>query len=200
MRNRIIAALCDACVVVEANGVRRRDDHGPVRERLRPRRVRAARLARRNRAAAGCNALIKDGAQLLLDPGDVLLELGPGPRRRAWQPALRRRGSIADEAATLAALGGEPATIDQLVGPHRRCRPAELAGVLPPAASRRGHIEQRPRALVAEVIDRAPVPPTVAAWGSTRSASAPSAAATSSSSSLALVIVALLVAWAAFPR
>jgi hypothetical protein len=71
IRNRIIAALSDATVVVEATatgGARITAniamDYG--------REVLAMPGSRRNPAAAGCNALIADGAHPLLDPADVL--------------------------------------------------------------------------------------------------------------------------------
>ena len=75
VRNRIIAALADLVVVVEATvtgGSRitaeRALDYG------RP--VFAIPGSRRNPAAAGCNALLADGAHPLLDPSDILLGLG----------------------------------------------------------------------------------------------------------------------------
>ena len=95
--------------------------------------------SRRNRAAAGCNALIKDGAQILLDPGDILIELGRGRAGQQWQPALGPRFD-ADETAALDALGGEPATIDQLVG-RTAMSPGRLAGVLR-RLEQAGHIEK----------------------------------------------------------
>ena len=76
VRNRIIAALADILVVVEATlhgGSRitaeRALDYG------RP--VFAVPGSRRNPSAAGCNALLADGALPLLDPSDILLALGP---------------------------------------------------------------------------------------------------------------------------
>src|SRR5207245_8489766 len=82
VRNRIIAALADVVVVVEATlkgGSRitaeRALDYG------RP--LLAMPGSRRNPAAAGTNALIAAGAHPLLEPSDVLLAIGltPGPRR-----------------------------------------------------------------------------------------------------------------------
>jgi DNA processing protein len=111
VRNRIIAALADVVVVVEATlrgGARitaeRALDYG------RP--VLAMPGSRRNPAAAGTNALIADGAHPLLEPSDVLLAIGltPGSRRAPLPPPAR--GS--DAANVLAACGGEPATFDQL--------------------------------------------------------------------------------------
>jgi DNA processing protein len=115
VRNRIIAALADVVVVVEATergGARitaeRALDYG------RP--VMAMPGSRRNPAAAGCNALLADGAQPLLDPTDVLVALGmtPGARRGWSAPGPQRR--ITREAARVErALAGEPAHPDDLV-------------------------------------------------------------------------------------
>ena len=112
-RNRIIAALADVVVVVEAGRrggalitARCALDYG--------RDLFVLPGSRRNPVALGCNALIGDGAEVLLDPGDLLIALGrggtlsrplaplrfgrtvrprrdrgaPGPR---WRPRHRRR-------------------------------------------------------------------------------------------------------------
>jgi DNA processing protein len=113
VRNRIIAALADVVVVVEATisgGARitadRALDYG--------RQVLAIPGSRRNPAAAGCNALLADGAQPLLDPDDVLLALGLSPGgRRAWETPLRPRPT-GDAALLERALAGEAAHPDQL--------------------------------------------------------------------------------------
>lgn len=118
IRNRIIAALADVVVVVEATlsgGSRitadRALDYG------RP--VLAMPGSRRNPAAAGCNALIADGAQPLLDPSDVLVALGLTPgARRLWgtaPAAAKPAPPSAGAAAVLKALAGEAAHPDQLV-------------------------------------------------------------------------------------
>jgi DNA processing protein len=114
VRNRIIAALADVVVVVEATergGARitaeRALDYG------RP--VLAVPGSRRNPAAAGCNALLADGAHPLLDPTDVLVALGltPGARRGWSTPSPKRR--ISPEATRVEqALAGEPAHPDDL--------------------------------------------------------------------------------------
>jgi DNA processing protein len=117
VRNRIIAALADVVVVVEATlsgGSRitaeRALDYG------RP--VLAMPGSRRNPAAAGCNALLADGAQPLLDPSDVLVALGITPgARRLWStaPGATKRPQASTAAqAVLEALGGEAAHPDQL--------------------------------------------------------------------------------------
>ena len=117
VRNRIIAALADVVCVVEATlsgGSRitadRALDYG------RP--VLAIPGSRRNPAAAGCNALLADGAQPLLDPTDVLVALGLTPGgRRLWGtspgPGNGAQPSI-NAAAILKALAGEAAHPDQL--------------------------------------------------------------------------------------
>lgn len=111
VRNRIIAALSDAIVVVEATltgGARitaeRALDYG------RP--VLAVPGSRRNPAAAGANALIADGAHPLLEPADVLVALGLSGGALA---ARARAAPVEPEAqAVLDACAGEPATADQL--------------------------------------------------------------------------------------
>ncbi len=117
VRNRIIAALADITVVVEATargGARITAEHA-----LRyGRDVFAIPGSRRNPAAEGCNELIRDGAHSLLHSDDVLLRLGctPGSRRRA-ETAANRPPPLGDAARLLVAFGGEPATPDQLA--HR---------------------------------------------------------------------------------
>jgi DNA processing protein len=110
IRNRIIAALAEVVVVVEATA---RGGARITAERAvefgRP--VLAMPGSRRNPAAAGTNALIADGAEPLLEPSDVLLALGltPGSRRLD-----AREAPHGDAAAVLRACGGEAATLDQL--------------------------------------------------------------------------------------
>lgn len=111
VRNRIIAALADVVIVVEATitgGARITAqfalDYG------RP--VMAVPGSRRNRAAAGTNALIADGAHPLVDWSDVTLALGLAGATRTSQPT--RRAPEPDGSAILEALGGEAATPDQL--------------------------------------------------------------------------------------
>jgi DNA processing protein len=114
VRNRIIAGLADVVVVVEATiagGARITAgfalDYG--------RTVLAMPGSRRNPAAAGCNALLADGAHPLLDPDDVLVALGLTPGgRRGWGAPPPRPDPTGDAATLLRACGGEPATADQL--------------------------------------------------------------------------------------
>lgn len=114
VRNRIIAALADAVVVVEATiAGGARITAGFALDYGRP--VLVLPGSRRNPAAAGCNALLADGAHPLLDPDDVLVALGLTPGgRRGWGAPPPRTAPTGDAAALLAACGGEPATADQL--------------------------------------------------------------------------------------
>jgi DNA processing protein len=111
IRNRIIAALADVVVVVEATA---RGGARITAERAveygRP--VLAMPGSRRNPAAAGTNALIADGAEPLLEPSDVLLALGLVGGSRGHDTRSAPDGNAA---AVLHACGGEAATIDQLV-------------------------------------------------------------------------------------
>jgi DNA processing protein len=117
VRNRIIAALADITVVVEATargGARITAEHAMRYGRD----VFAVPGSRRNPAAEGCNELIRDGAHPLLHSDDVLLRLGctPGSRRRVDATAVRP--PLAGDAARVhQAFGGEAATPDQLA--HR---------------------------------------------------------------------------------
>ncbi|MGZ8734666.1 MAG: DNA-processing protein DprA, partial [Acidimicrobiia bacterium] len=117
VRNRIIAALADITVVVEATargGARITAEHA-VRY---GRDVFAIPGSRRNPAAEGCNELIRDGAHPLLRSDDVVLRLGCTPgSRRAPDPGPARLPLDGDVTRVLAAFGGEPATPDQLA--HR---------------------------------------------------------------------------------
>jgi DNA processing protein len=111
VRNRIIAALADIVVVVEATargGARITAQYGLDYDRP----VMAVPGSRRNAAAAGTNDLIADGAHPLVDWSDVLLALGMTPGVRRGIDARPSPG--ADGTALLRALGGEPATPDQL--------------------------------------------------------------------------------------
>jgi DNA processing protein len=114
VRNRIIAALADVVVVVEATlkgGARITADR--ALEYDRP--VLVMPGSRRNPAAAGCNALLADGAQPLLDPDDVLVALGlTAGSRRGWGAPAARPTPAGDAAHVLRACGGEPASVDQL--------------------------------------------------------------------------------------
>jgi len=111
VRNRIIAALADVVVVVEATltgGARITADHALTYQRP----VFAVPGSRRNPAAAGTNALIADGAHPCTDWTDLLLALGLTPAARR-APAARLAPDD-DGTTILGALGGEPATPEQI--------------------------------------------------------------------------------------
>jgi DNA processing protein len=112
VRNRIIAALSDVVVVVEATvtgGARITAEFAAAYGRP----VFAMPGSRRNPAAVGANALLADGALALLDPGDVLLQLGQGRVGGEWTPPTAPADR--DEQRLLDAFGGDAATVDQLV-------------------------------------------------------------------------------------
>ena len=69
--------------------------------------------SRRNASAEGTNALLADGAEVLLDWSDVVLALGLTPAARRTAPARARPSR--DGEAVVGALAGEPASPDQLV-------------------------------------------------------------------------------------
>jgi DNA processing protein len=120
VRNRIIAGLSELAVVVEATlkgGARitaeRALEYG--------RTVMAYPGSRRNPSAAGTNALLYDGAGVVLEPSDVLLHLDlerPDPQLDLRTPPG------GDAAKVLHACHGDAATLDQL---------ASRAGLTPSA-------------------------------------------------------------------
>lgn len=112
VRNRIIAALADAVVVVEAtiSGGARITANDAARY---GRDVYALPGSRRNPAAAGCNALLLDGAKPLLEPADVLFAIGcGGTLEGGW--AAPPPPADPDQRAVMSALAGDPATIDEI--------------------------------------------------------------------------------------
>lgn len=123
IRNRIIAALADAVVVVEAKvtgGTRSTAGHALDYGRdlwAQPGSV-------RNPAAEGCNRLVAEGALPLLDHAELIESLDLTPRGR-HDPA-RPPVPAGAPRAVLAACGGEAATTDQLVG-RTGLSPAEVA-------------------------------------------------------------------------
>jgi DNA processing protein len=112
LRNRIIAALSEVVVVVES-----RERGGSL--------ITAAEALDRsvplmavpghpgNRAAAGTNALLRDGAAPVLDAGDVLavLQLEHG-RAGGFVPAELRRRPRTEDVVVYRVLSDEPRTID----------------------------------------------------------------------------------------
>jgi DNA processing protein len=114
VRNRIIAALADVVAVVEATAT------GGARITAQKaagygRSVLAMPGSRRNPAATGCNELLRDGAEPLLEPSDVVvaIDLASGGRARWHRPPPPPDAPQAR--AVLRALAGEPATVDDLI-------------------------------------------------------------------------------------
>jgi DNA processing protein len=139
VRNRIIAALADAVVVVEAtaSGGARITANDAARF---GRDVYALPGSRRNPAAAGCNALLLDGAKALLDPSDVLFALGCGDSFECgWRSPSRP--ADADQRTVLRALAGDGATIGQLES--RAALPAARLGAALRALELSGHVERK---------------------------------------------------------
>jgi DNA processing protein len=136
VRNRIIAALAQVTVVVEATvkgGARITADHALTYGRT----VMAYPGSRRNPAAAGTNQLLYEGATMVLEPSDVLLALGlstTGPRPE------QRTLPLDDAAAVLEACHGEPATLDQLASRARLAPSRVIAAVR--ALERNGWMER----------------------------------------------------------
>ena len=106
--------------------------------------------SRRNPAAAGCNALIADGAHPLLDPSDVIAVLALSSPASAYSAmAAARSGAgwggapvrVGRAAGRLhAAMSGEPATLDDLVG-RTGSTVGEIAGLVR-ELERAGRIER----------------------------------------------------------
>jgi len=128
VRNRIIAALADAVVVIEATargGARITADL--ALEYNRP--VFALPGSRRNPAAEGCNALLADGAHPLLDPTDLLPTFGYAAAEPCGWDLQAAPPLSAAARAVLGACAGEPATADALAAQVGLSLPT-LAGVL----------------------------------------------------------------------
>ena len=113
LRNRIIAALSDVLVVVEATAT------GGARitatDALRyGRSVCAYPGSRRNPSARGSNELLSEGAHPIVDPDDVLLVLGLSDGNRRTPSGPTDESTTPEEKAMMRALGGESATVDEL--------------------------------------------------------------------------------------
>ena len=139
IRNRIIAALADAVVVVEAttSGGARITADDAVRF---GRDVYALPGSRRNPAAAGCNQLLVDGAKPLLDPADVLFALGRGGTvEGGWNgPSMP---VDPHQMEVLLAFAGDPASIDQIEA--RVQLSTNQLGAALRGLERAGHLERK---------------------------------------------------------
>jgi DNA processing protein len=112
-RNRILAALSELLVVVESR--ERGGSLTTAREALeRSIEVMAVPGSVNNRAAAGTNQLIRDGATPVTEAADVLLALGLDHRRvgRGYDPRPLPRG---EEAKVLDRCRADPCTLDDIV-------------------------------------------------------------------------------------
>ncbi len=139
IRNRIIAALADAVVVVEATltGGTRITANDALRFN---RDVYVMPGSRRNPAAAGCNALLFDGAKPLLDPSDVLFAIGRGGTvEGGWRAPPTPLDP--DQHAVLQTLAGHSATIDEIE--RRVAIPARRLGAALRALELGGHVERK---------------------------------------------------------
>lgn len=123
-RNRVIAAIADVVIVVES-----RDTGGSMHTvteaERRGRPVFAAPGSVRSATSAGTNRLLRDGAHVVCDAGDVLVALGLSS---ALCRPLRdpRPLPSPEEAVVLDAVGWAPVSLDGLVA-RTQCSLGQLA-------------------------------------------------------------------------
>jgi predicted Rossmann fold nucleotide-binding protein DprA/Smf involved in DNA uptake len=97
--------------------------------------------SRRNPAAAGCNALIADGAKPLIEPGDILFEFGAlGSMPGSWR-AEAKAPVHPDDAHVMRALGGECASLDDIE--RTTSLPPERLGPALRRLEQSGHLERK---------------------------------------------------------
>ncbi len=113
LRNRIIAALSDILVVVEATQTGGALITAGDAARY-GRAVCAYPGSRRNPSARGTNELLREGTHIVVDPDDVLLLLGITSGSRRFPGGPDAEPVTPEERAVLRALGGEPATVDEI--------------------------------------------------------------------------------------
>lgn len=111
-RNRIIAALADAVIVVESRELGG-SMHTVAEAVRRGRPVFAAPGPIRSATSAGTNRLLRDGAQVLCDTGDVLVALGLSSALLRSVRDTRPQPSAAD-AEILDRMGWSPVSLDGL--------------------------------------------------------------------------------------
>jgi DNA processing protein len=111
LRNRIVAALSEVVVVVES---RERGGSLITAAEALDRSVPLMAVPGQpgNRAAAGTNSLLRDGAAPVIDAGDVLAVLQLDHGRSTAAPAELRRRPRPDDVAVYRVLRNEPRTID----------------------------------------------------------------------------------------
>ena len=125
-RNRIVAGIADAVVVVEAgerSGALITADF--ALEQGRP--VLAVPGAPGAAASVGCNALLRAGAAMCEGAADVVAELPAGP----WRPELRPSQTVPDglDGRIYGLLSHEPLRMEELAGRTSE-DPAAIAGAL----------------------------------------------------------------------
>ena len=111
-RNRIIAALADVVVVVESREMGG-SMHTVAEAMRRGRPVFAAPGSIRSATSSGTNRLLRDGAQVLCDAGDVLVALGLSAALVRTVLDARAAPSAGD-AALLELIGWSPVSLDGL--------------------------------------------------------------------------------------
>jgi len=113
MRNRILAALCEVLVVVESR--ERGGSLLTVREALeRSVEVMAVPGSPRNRASAGTNGLLHDGAAPVTSVDDVLTALGLDTRRQSAAPFDPRPVLRGVDRAVVEQCRVDPRTLDEI--------------------------------------------------------------------------------------
>ncbi len=113
MRNRILAALCEVLVVVESR--ERGGSLLTVREALdRSVEVMAVPGSPRNRAAAGTNGLLRDGAAPVTSADDVLASLGLDTRRQSAAPFDPRPALRGVDRVVVEQCRADPRTLDEV--------------------------------------------------------------------------------------
>jgi DNA processing protein len=140
IRNRIIAALADGVVIVEAartGGAMRTAEHAIAFNR----HLYALPGSRRNLAAAGCNLLLRDGAHPLLEPSDVLGAIGASGMLEGTWKAEPKPPVDRDQRAVLRALAGDAASVDELA--HRSGLALDRLGPALRALERAGRLVRR---------------------------------------------------------
>ncbi len=128
VRNRIIAGLVSAVVIVEA-AARGGAMHTAKAALALGLPIYAVPGSRRNPMAEGCNQLIADGAIPLIDPVDIALAISNASV--SCRPVTLKQTALcaltSDARTVFLALGGEPASLEQVVS-RTNLALAEAAG------------------------------------------------------------------------
>lgn len=117
-RNRIICGLAEHVIVVEA----KKDSGSLITVEFaleQGRNVLAVPGRSGDALSIGCNRLIRDGAQILLDPGELPALLGlpekEAAERRAGKMKEAEKGLSEEKRLVLAALSQDPSSFDSLL-------------------------------------------------------------------------------------